>query len=263
MLVGVILVCCALTAVFDFVKIPFTGAGIYDRLLGKILSQGFGSVAVILLLLRGGSKLFGKPTKLWALIPCLIIAIDNFPFAAYFADKMELTHTNVSHFLLFGSYCLLVGLFEEIIFRGIVFAVLANRFKKTKKGFLLTYLLSSALFGATHLLNLFAGAGVGPTLLQVGYSTLTGGLFAFALIKTKNVLIPAFIHALYNFCGLLFTSTVGLGTGSVLDFPTAMTMLAVCVPVGLFVVYKVWKYPETERIELYSRLGFGVNGIDE
>ena len=110
-----------------------------------------------------------------------------------------------------------------------------------------------------HILNLFAGAGFGPTMLQVGYSTLTGGLFAFALMKTKNVLIPALIHAVYNFCGLLYTSTVGLGTGSILDFPTVMTMLIVCVVTGGFVAYKVLKYPEEERRELYSRLGFGAS----
>ena len=92
-------------------------------------------------------------------------------------------------------------------------------------------------------------------MLQAGYSMLTGGLFAFVMIKTKIVLFPALIHAVYNFCGLLFTKEVGLGLGSILDLPTGIMMAVISVVVGAFVLYKVWKYPENERIELYNRLG--------
>ena len=77
----------------------------------------------------------------------------------------------------------------------------------------------------------------------------------FVFIKTKNVAFPAVIHALYNFCGLLFTSHIGLGAGSVIDVPTGIMMAIISVCIGIFVLYSVWKYPDSERIELYRRLG--------
>ena len=61
---------------------------------------------------------------------------------------------------------------------------------------------------------------------------------------------------------MLFSES-GLGTGAILDTPTVIMMTAVCVTVGAFILYKVWTYPERERIELYSRLGFGVKPLDK
>jgi membrane protease YdiL (CAAX protease family) len=147
----------------------------------------------------------------------------------------------------------MIGLFEELIFRGVLFSVIAGYFSDDKKGLWKTFIISSLIFGGAHLFNLLYGAGIGATLLQAVYTTLTGGLFAFAFIKTKNILIPAFLHAVYNFCGLLF-SEQGLGLGAVLDFGTGVTMAIVGVVVGVFVLYALYKHPEKERKELYARL---------
>jgi membrane protease YdiL (CAAX protease family) len=252
----------ACTVLFEVLPIRYASDETVDRFLKNSVPLLFGIVAVALLLVKNGSKIWGKPQKLWCMLPCLIIAVDNFQFPAYFAGKMSLAHTDAVHYFLFAVDCICVGLFEEGVFRGILFALLANAFSKDKKGFLKTYIFSSMIFGATHLLNVLAGAGMPATLLQVVYTTLTGGLFAFAFIKTKNIFFAAITHAVYNFCGLLFSES-GLGTGAVLDMPTVIIMTVVCVPIGAFVLYKVWTYPEAERIELYSRLGFGVQPLEK
>ena len=146
-----------------------------------------------------------------------------------------------------------VGAFEECVFRGVIFSLLAGVFPQNKKGFLLTYVLSSVVFGLTHIMN-----GIS---WQIGYTILTGGLFAFCLIKTKNVFCAAFVHGLYNFCGLLFEyynpelKTIGLGSGVVFDTGTVVTMIIVSVLVGVFILYKVITYSESERIDLYEKLG--------
>ena len=248
--VGIVFLC-LLTAVFEFVKLNFCVDETANRLLQMCLPLLFGGVAVTLLQCNRKSGLFGKPTNIWAILPCLIVAVNNFPFIAYFSGKMSLVHTQAYHFLLFAIYCALVGFFEELMFRGVLFPLLAGQFPKNKKGFVWTYVLSSVLFGLAHIFN--------GDLLQVGYCVLTGGLFAYALIKTKNVLFCAITHAVYNFCGLLFTSTAGLGNGSVIDLPTGIMMAVVGVIVGAFVLCQVFTYPEEERLELYKRLGFGVN----
>lgn len=256
------LLCIVCTVLFDVLPITYASDETIQRFIKNILPLLFGSVALALLLIKNGSKIWGKPQKLWCMLPCLLIAVDNFQFPAYFAGKMSLAHTDLKYFIAFAVHCIFVGLFEEGIFRGVLFALLANVFSKDKKGFLKTYVFSSVIFGAMHILNVFGGAGVPATLLQVVYTTLTGGLFAFAFVKTKNIFFAAFTHAVYNFCGLLFSEN-GLGTGAVLDVPTMIMMSVVCVTVGVFVLYKIWKFPETERVDLYSRLGFGVQPFEK
>ena len=247
--IAIICLLCAATVVLDFVKIEYLTNSLRNALLCKIIQQTCGSIAGILLLRRLNLKLFSKPTNCLYLIPCFIVAIDNFQFSAYFNGRLSLVHKETVDFLLFGGYCLLVGLFEECIFRGIVFSVLASLFTQNKKGFLLTYVISSATFGLAHIIN-----GIS---IQIAYTMLTGGVFAFCLIKTKNIFCCAVVHGAYNFCGLLFDTeqNLGLGTGVVFDTGTVITMLVISVLVGLFIIYKVWTYSEAERLELYNKLG--------
>ena len=152
--------------------------------------------------------------------------------------------------MCFGLYCLSVGVFEECIFRGIVFSVLASRLSRDRKGFIQTYIISSFIFGAAHLFN---GFSMG-TLLQIGYTTLTGGLFAFALIKTKNIFCCGIIHAIYNFCGLLL-SEQGMGSGIVFDAGTTIMMAIISIVVGFFVLRNVFYTSDSEITELYAKLG--------
>ena len=252
-----ILLLCVGTLLFELFPqwkcLPITSDSAYNRLICSSIPMLLGGIAVYLLSRELGLRLFSRPYALWALLPAVIIAVDNFPWLAFFAGKMTLIYTQPLHFVCFAVYCLLVGFFEEVLFRGIIFTLIANRFERSQKGLWYTYVISSLCFGAVHLLNVFTSGGA--AILQAGYSVLTGGLFAFVFIKTQNILFPAIIHGLYNFCGLLYTSEVGLGLGSILDTPTAIMMAIISVVVGGFVLYKVWKYPENQRNTLYERLG--------
>ncbi len=234
-----------LALLMEFLEISFVKDEFYNRFISKTLEQSCGAVGGIFLIKYLKIQVFGKIEKALYLIPCLIIAIDNLQWFALFSGKMSIAYNQPIDFVLFFIYCLSVGLFEELIFRGILFSFFARLFPKNKGGFLLTFLISSLVFGLAHLLN--------GNLLQVAYSILTGGLFAFCLVKTKNVLCSALVHAVYNFCGLLFDKE-GLGTGVVFDTGTVITMLIVSIVVGVFVIYKILKYPEDERERLYDKL---------
>ena len=253
LIIALIVILCAFTVILDFVEIEYISDELQNAIFSKLIQQTCGGIAAVLLMIQLKIRLFGKPKNLLYLIPCLIIAVDNFQFSAYFNGKMELLHNEALDFIFFAGYCLAVGAFEECVFRGVIFSLLAGVFPQNKKGFLLTYVLSSVVFGLTHIMN-----GIS---WQIGYTILTGGLFAFCLIKTKNVFCAAFVHGLYNFCGLLFEyynpelKTIGLGSGVVFDTGTVVTMIIVSVLVGVFILYKVITYSESERIDLYEKLG--------
>lgn len=251
-----IIICIFGTILFELWSFPIFLDEKKNFYFFKILSLGFGFLTTLFLLHRENSKLFQRPTKILFLIPAFLIAIDNFQWAAFFSGKMKLGDVDFWDVTLFLFYCLFTGLFEESIFRGIVFPLLAVRFEKTVKGLWKTVVASSLIFGGMHIFNVFSSGGY--AILQAGYSVLTGGLFAFVLIKTKNILLCALTHGIYNFCGMLYSSDVGIGMGAVIDLPTALTMLVVCLILGSFVLYSMYRYTEEERMELYKRLGFGL-----
>ena len=240
----------AFCILLEFLDIPYLKDEFQNRILGLLIQQLCGAAAAILLMNYLGIKAFQKPEKLLFLLPYLLVAVNNLPFSTYFNGKMQLIHASVLDFSLFFGYCMAVGLFEECVFRGMIFSALAGYFSNDKRGFLKTYFLSSVLFGLAHLFN---GLSLN-TLLQVAYTILTGGLFAFCFIKTKNLLCPVLVHGLYNFCGLLF-DVQGLGTGVVFDLNTVIITIIIGVLAGIYVLYNVFAYSERECRDLYKRLG--------
>lgn len=246
--IWVILLFCGLAVVLDFLEIQYTKDKFINDMLSKLLQQTCGIVAAILLMVRLKIKLFGKPQGWLFLIPAVIIALDNFPLVSYLNGNIHFINVTASNVVFIAVNCLAIGLFEELIFRGIAFSLLAGVFSKDKKGFLLTYVSSSLVFGLAHIFN--------GSIMQVGYTILTGGLFAFALVKTKNILTSAFLHALYNFCGLqLFIEQDLVRSGTLFDMGTVIMMAIISVLGGLFVIYSILAYKEEDRIDLYKKLG--------
>ena len=85
-----------------------------------------------------------------------------------------------------------IGFIEEIIFRGFLFKMMARDNIKS------AIVVSSITFGIGHIINLFNGADLVPTLLQVCYAMAIGYLFVTIFYKSKS-LIPCIItHCLVN-----------------------------------------------------------------
>ena len=251
---------CGLFVVLEFIPIQYTKDADFNGWIGRILSNTCAIIAVVGLMEIMQIKAFKKPQALIYILPAVGIALANFPLVSYLNGNMQLVRDEAWAIVLFVTYCLSVGVLEELIFRGILFSTLANRFSQDRKGLIKAFVYSSVIFGLAHLTNLLRGAGFVPTILQAIYTTLTGGLFCYVLIKTKNLLCCAGIHALYNVCGLIFETParLGLGTGVVFDLGTGILMAAIDVCLGIFVLYATFNHKDEDRVELYDRLR--VNG---
>lgn len=85
-----------------------------------------------------------------------------------------------------------IGFIEEIIFRGFLFKMMA------KDNVKVAIAVSSITFGIGHIVNLFNGADLLPTLMQIGYAMTIGLLFVIIFHKS-NSLVPCIIaHSLNN-----------------------------------------------------------------
>ncbi len=251
--IAIIALFCVAYILLEFVKIPYSKDEFYNRCIGDIIKLACGSISAGLLLRLLGGRIFRKIHNWLYLLPCLLVAINNFQFIAYFNGKMQFMRTGAGDVFIFLAYCLLVGAFEELLFRGVCFSLVADFFPQTKKGLWLTIIVTTAIFAICHV---FGG------ILQVSYTFLMGGLFAFCLVKTKNIWCCALVHGVYNFCGLLLDEQ-GLGNGVVFDLGTAIMMAVIGVLVGIFVLYNLYRYSDEERIELYRRLNLKKDTTEE
>ena len=177
-----------------------------------------------------------KPSvmRLLVVLPFFAIAINNFPFLSVIMGDASLQGATAGGYASYALFCLAVGLFEELAFRGCVFTIALEQTKKLSSAplrVLVASVISSAVFGLVHLTNLFAGASVGATLLQVSYSFLIGGMCSIMLVKTQNVFFCVLCHAIYNFAGGIVPE---LGSGTLWTAPTVILTAVVAVAVAMY-----------------------------
>lgn len=111
--------------------------------------------------------------------------------------------------LLLGGgalFMLLVGLVEELLFRGYIFQTLLRGI-----GPLLTLFLTSILFAIFHLAN--------PNWTPLGLTNifLFGMFFGLLYLRSGSLWLPVGLHAGWNFAQVLFHMPV---SGNVVPFPT-------------------------------------------
>lgn len=104
--------------------------------------------------------------------------------------------------LIYLVVYLLVGISEELVFRGYTFVNLREGF-----GVIVAVIVSSVLFGLLHALN----PNFGPVALL--NTALVGVFFCYAYLVTDNLWLPIAYHFSWNFCqGTVFSFPVS-GTG--------------------------------------------------
>lgn len=132
----------------------------------------------------------------------------------------------------------LVGLSEELMFRGVLYAGLRQRLALWP-----AMLLSSALFGAVHALNVFTTGQLEMALLQSACAFLQGFGYLAIRLRTGSVWPMVLVHALWDFSlmiGLLAPRAPGeTPAGAVLLGP-----VLVALPVFLYGLYLMRKVRE-------------------
>lgn len=144
--------------------------------------------------------------------------------------------TSLIDTVIFVISMLAVGFIEEIIFRGFLFRAMEQ------DGIILAILISSLTFGFGHIINLFSGAEIVSTLLQIGYATTTGFLFVVILYR-GGTLIPCIItHSLFN-----ALSVFSVTASPVIDIIISLVIMILTMSYSL-VLLKTLPREESNRI---------------
>ncbi len=233
---GIAGVCALAMVFFEYFPLSFgTEDAVLAGIIKMIITRGLGTVMFIVLLAYLGYRVH-RPANLWRsllfCLPPLAVVVNNLPILALATGAAYLVKP-ASYVLLFALQCLLIGTFEEAAFRGAVMLIMLERRRGSTRQIFEVVVASSALFGGIHLLNLLAGAGLGPTLQQVGYSFLIGGMCAAVTLRTRCVWLAALLHGIFDFCGFLLPT---LGEGSWWDVPTIIFTVLLAVAVAIYII---------------------------
>lgn len=166
-------------------------------------------------------------------------------------ESLDLTLFISPEIVYFTLHMFFIGLYEELLCRGVLLNIMINKWGHIKKSILKSVILSSVIFGSLHFLNLL-NLLVSPnpelivdTLSQVIYATFVGIYFACVYLRCKNIWPVIIFHALFDWCTLLFEKFSTASTANVMynfPIPPALLNVLIALPLalaGLFLLRKV------------------------
>lgn len=149
------------------------------------------------------------------------------PFVPVIGNLLDgLSVTDPRQILLFFLMAVLSGFVEETLFRGLILRALRPT------GIWRAALISAALFGGMHILNVLSISSPAYALLQVGYAAAIGFAYAALVIRTGTIWPLILAHFLTNFAGFMAAGGAG-ATGPV----AVREMVFAAVYIVLFSVY--------------------------
>lgn len=151
---------------------------------------------VVLFLIRYSfsfEKWKGQWPKALLFVPFLALVSSNFVGGSIEGASFGLT-IPVGVLVIQSFSTLFLAFLEEVIFRFLLFTYLSQKMKKWA-----ALLLSSAIFGLLHFINLLGGADIVSTLQQVGYSFFNGLVCGLMWGYGGGMVLPIVYHALFNF----------------------------------------------------------------
>ncbi len=174
---------------------------------------------------------FGLPARpgdlLWFILPLVLVAVNI---------VAGINAASLDNLVYFFGLALLAGFVEEAIFRGIVLQALAPR------GVWRAALLTAAIFGASHALNLLTGSVQAYVLLQICYAFAIGFAFAALVLRTRLIWPLMLVHFLTDLFGFLASNSTG-GNAA-----TPFLVVVTIIYVVLFTTYGIYVLVSWKRV---------------
>ncbi len=240
----------------EFGKPTLSEDAVLQSFLSMSATRLLGAVVFFALLLSEGYRVQNPVQKpfwrgLLFSLPAILVVVNNLPLLGLLWGDVTVVHNTPTHWLLYSLQCLAIGLFEEFAFRGVIFLGFAER-RRTRKGLLVSILLTSAVFGLVHLVNLVGNPGaIGAVLMQIGYSFLIGAMCSVVLLRTRNIWLCVLLHAVFDFGGKLVGS-LSLATGNQWNTPTIIITAALAVATTVYFVWQFFRLDLGRVDEIYE-----------
>lgn len=184
-----------------------------DTYLYSTLQELVGALVAVLflvrtdragLLRRRGSGFFNG--LLVGMYPLFFIGYTAFGTLAF--GRPDTPLLPLPRILTFLLNMILVGVAEELVFRGIIAQTLLERYGTARAGVWKACLVSGVLFGAAHLSNLLGSAPFG-VLMQCVFAASLGVMLAAIYFRTGNLWVTVFLHSAMDIAAMLIGGLYG------------------------------------------------------
>lgn len=155
-----------------------------------------------------------------------LLVIEAFSFLPGFRENVT-----SGYLLAVLLFTLLVGINEEVYFRGLILKRLGE------KGIRYAAVVSSVLFGVVHLVNLVGGADLTYTGLQIVFAALFGFVCAELVILTKSLIPVILWHFAHDFIGYVTVGEI-----------TTPALISVIVQIVLMLAYSVYLWKKIRKV---------------
>ena len=163
-----------------------------DILLIYLLNKGiFAAVLLAVMSKVGGWKFFGihPSCNWWFLVPGLPFLLLTVMLLINPEAPFGLGATATAGWIFMSIF---VGIGKECVFRGILWRSFESR------GTLVTAVLTSVLFGAVHLVGLFADIPWQIVVSQAVFAFGVGMMFAAVRLVSGSLVAPIILHAVFD-----------------------------------------------------------------
>ena len=130
-----------------------------------------------------------EPGSLRETLLFIPLILSELPLMLVGVDFKSFTYVSVLAF-----FTLMVGISEELYFRGIILKLLKDNYSVTQ-----TIVISALVFGIGHIAGILAGKSIVEGLLQIINAIMFGILAAEIVILTKSLFPVIIWHFLFNF----------------------------------------------------------------
>ena len=153
------------------------------------------------------------------------------------------------------------GFYEETIFRGVTVPI-GMRYLKSEKRVGILVLISALVFGLMHIGNIVNGASIQMGIAQGVATTFAGIFFIAVFLRTGNILIPIFMHGIFDYMCFVTDPTLEEGIMAN-DVATGALILAVLVDV-IAGIWGLYLLRPAKRAEIHAIWDdkWSVNGSD-
>lgn len=169
-------------------------------------------------------------------MPILILSVVM--FLANFSS-INLRSVNINNLISLGIYCVLIGLFEEVFFRGLITGSLLDE-AKDKKTSCVAIVIGGLIFGLAHSTNLLVGQDIITTMSQVIQASAIGILFGTVYYLTRNIWSLVFLHSFYDFGALLSSVDMLNECGYVSNAPVSVGIISLISSIILSLIYLLY-----------------------
>lgn len=244
---------CTQLAIYNIIHLILTNCSVVLP-MAETVGRLLGSITIFFLYVRiFDVKSFGIKKEnffrgiLTGFFLFIIIAL-NIPIALESIAQFSATLPPLSLIVLFITEQIFVGIFEEFLFRGLILNTLLEKNNHLQyRGMIYSLLISSVLFGATHLLNLFDTPElVNSTIAQSVGATFMGVFLGAVYLRSRNIWTVVFFHALVDIetdLPILFIDSSVSSSSTSADIPFLSLILnillnSVILFAGLFLARK-------------------------